>query len=61
MAEKEIMAQGLLSGCLSCSVDALNRAAEVADKLGNRKLRYEIGMAIAKVNALEPLLLAIDA
>ena len=61
MAEKEILAQGCLAGCLSCAIDALNRSAEIADKLQDGKLRYEIQQAIKKVNSLEPLIERIGA
>lgn len=55
--EQKQMAQGGVAGCLACSTDALNKAAEIVDRLGNnKKLRYEIGRAKDKVADLLPLI-----
>ena len=48
--------QGGLMTSLACSIDALNRAAEIAEKIRDKKLRYKIGAARAEISALIPLI-----
>lgn len=58
--EQKHLAQGAVSACLACSIDAIDKASEVIDKLGNqKKLRYHLGRARAEVSSLSKLVEAI--